>query len=248
MNSQNTSAEVEVPHLESEAIEAAANEVLREFSKKFGQAITTPIQVERIAEIHLQLVLEFKDMKAMFPMADVHGAIWFNEGLIAIDQSLDPELYPLMLGRYRFTLAHEVGHWCLHRHLFIPAEIAHQGDLLIGEHSAEVVCRKTSKRRPIERQADEFAANLLMPRSLIRKAWAEFRFGSDEEIHIATLHDQYQGREPLFRGRKPESQQERDLAIKEDFAGPLAEQFAVSREAMRIRLEELDLLAKSGTA
>jgi len=38
------------------------------------------------------------------------------------------------------------------------------------------------------------------------------------------------------------------LAIKEDFAGPLAEQFAVSREAMRIRLEELDLLAKSGTA
>jgi len=88
----------------------------------------------------------------------------------------------------------------------------------------------------------------LMPRSLIRKAWAEFRFGSDEEIHIATLRDQYQGRDPLFRGRKPESQQERDLAIKEDFAGPLAEQFAVSREAMRIRLEELELIVESSTA
>lgn len=115
-------AEVEVPHLESQAIEAAANELLREYSKKFSQAITIPVHVERIAEIHLQLVLEFKDMKAMFPMADVHGAIWFNEGLIAIDERLDPEVYPLMLGRYRFTLAHEVGHWCLHRHLFIRHE------------------------------------------------------------------------------------------------------------------------------
>ena len=77
---------------------------------------------------------------------------------------------------------------------------------------------------------------------MIRKAWADFRLGSDDEIQIATLRDLYQGREPLFRGRIPESQQERDLAIKEDFSGPLAEQCAVSREAMRIRLEELELI------
>jgi hypothetical protein len=241
-------SQIDVPELTPDEIEAAATELLRQYAQKFDVEITAPVPVERIAEIHLQLILEFKDMKALFPMAEVHGAIWFSQEIIGIDQRLDPELYPLMLGRYRFTLAHEVGHWCLHRHLFIPAEIAHQGDLLIGEHSAEVICRKTSKRRPIERQADEFAANLLMPRSLIRKAWAEFRFGSDEEIHIATLRDQYQGRDPLFRGRKPESQQERDLAIKEDFAGPLAEQFAVSREAMRIRLEELELIVESSTA
>ena len=242
-------AEVEVPHLESQAIEAAANELLREYSKKFSQAITTPVHVERIAEIHLQLVLEFKDMKAMFPMADVHGAIWFNEGLIAIDERLDPEVYPLMLGRYRFTLAHEVGHWCLHRHLFVRHESPEQLILLpIENRVPDVVCRSTTRRRPVERQADEFAANLLMPRTLIRKAWADFRFGSDDEIHIATLRDQYQGRAPLFRGRLPESQQEQDLAIKEDFSGPLAEQFAVSREAMRIRLEELELIVESSTA
>ena len=236
-------AEVEVPHLESPAIEAAANELLREYSKKFGQAITTPVQVERIAEIHLQLVLEFKDMKAMFPMADVHGAIWFEEGLIAIDERLDPEVYPLMLGRYRFTLAHEVGHWCLHRHLFLLQDAPEQMVLLpIQSRVPDVVCRSTTRRRPIERQADEFAANLLMPRKMIRKAWADFRLGSDDEIQIAALRDKYQGRDPLFRGRQPESQQERDLAIKEDFSGPLAEQFAVSREAMRIRLEELELI------
>ncbi|MBK8008612.1 MAG: ImmA/IrrE family metallo-endopeptidase [Rhizobiales bacterium] len=33
-----------------------------------------------------------------------------------IDDSLDPEENPSMLGRYRFTLAHEIGHWRLHRH------------------------------------------------------------------------------------------------------------------------------------
>jgi Zn-dependent peptidase ImmA (M78 family) len=135
-------AEVEVPHLESQAIEAAANDLLREYSKKFGQAITTPVQVERIAEIYLQLVLEFKDMKAMFPMADVHGAIWFEEGLIAIDERLDPEVYPLMLGRYRFTLAHEVGHWCLHRHLFLLQDAPEQLVLLpIQSRVPDVVCR-----------------------------------------------------------------------------------------------------------
>jgi hypothetical protein len=241
--------EIDVPELTPKEIEAAATELLRQYSQKFEIEISAPVPVERIAEIHLQLILEFKDMKALFPLAEVHGAIWFSRGIIGIDQSLDPEIYPLMLGRYRFTLAHEVGHWCLHRHLFIPTEIAHQSDLLaIDMRSADVVCRKTSRRRPVERQADLFAANLLMPRDLVQKAWHELNSGCDKTISIATLRERYSGRDVLYRGRTPESQLERDLAVKEDFAGKMADLFSVSREAMRIRLEELDLLVESTTA
>jgi hypothetical protein len=35
-----------------------------------------------------------------------------------IDESLDPDEKPAKEGRYRYTAAHEVGHWRLHRHLF----------------------------------------------------------------------------------------------------------------------------------
>ena len=249
MNSQNNIAEVEVPYLDPLQIESAANELLSTYSQKTEVDIIAPVHVERIAEFHLQLILEFKDMKALFPQADVHGAIWFDEGLIAIDERLDPEVYPLMLGRYRFTLAHEVGHWCLHRHLFVgPRNQEILEYSLMESRIPDVVCRSTNRRRPIERQADEFAAHLLMPRNLVRKAWLDFRSGDDEGIHLTALRNQYHGHNVLFRGRSPETAEEWDLAIKEDFSGPLADQFAVSREAMRIRLEELDLIVESRQA
>ena len=249
MNSQNNIAEVEVPQLEPLQIESAANELLRTYSQNTEVEIIAPVHVERIAEIHLQLILEFKDMKALFPQADVHGAIWFDEGLIAIDERLDPEVYPLMLGRYRFTLAHEVGHWCLHRHLFVGPRSEDVPEFsFMATRIPDVVCRSTNRRRPIERQADEFAAHLLMPRTLVLKAWADFRSGRDKEIHLTALRDQYLGHNVLFRGRNPESAEEWDLAIKEDFSGPLADQFAVSRDAMRIRLEELGLIVESRQA
>ena len=45
-------------------------------------------------------------------------ALWVNERRVEIDQRFDPHANPKMLGRYHFTLAHEAGHWRLHRRLF----------------------------------------------------------------------------------------------------------------------------------
>jgi Zn-dependent peptidase ImmA (M78 family) len=39
--------------------------------------------------------------------------------------------------------------------------------------------------------------------------------------------------------------EERDAAIKEHYAAPFAERFSVSKEAMRIRLEELKLFVEN---
>ena len=102
-----------VPYLTASAIEADAQSLLDDFSGKFYQLTKPPIPVDEIAELHLQLILEFKDMKEIFPFADIYGAIWFDTSLIGIDTSLDPSINPLMLGRYRFTLPHEIGHWRL---------------------------------------------------------------------------------------------------------------------------------------
>lgn len=233
----------QVPYLNTKQIEQKAIAVLEGFEAKFDRKVAAPTPVGNIAELQLQLTLEIKDMKALFPFADVHGAIWFDEGVIGIDQSLDPDVNPSMLGRYHFTLGHEIGHWILHKHLFVCD--SQQLNLFDdGSRMPDVVCRSTNRKKPIEWQADAFAANLLMPRSLVFQAWNEFRDGDDREAAMVDLRPKYDQRTLYHRGDVAINTAERDLAIKEDFAAPLAERFQVSREAMRIRLEELKLFVE----
>ena len=110
----------DVPYLPREDIKAEAALVLTEFGQAHGQATLPPIPVDDIVELHLQLALEFKDMHQLFSLADVHGALWMDEALVGVDQSLDPKVFPAKLGRFRFTLAHEGGHWRLHRKYYMP--------------------------------------------------------------------------------------------------------------------------------
>ena len=71
--------------------------------------------------------------------------------------------------RQRFTLAHEIGHYMLHRHLvgdgldddraYRSTEVGKYHNTLIGPKE--------------EREANKFAANLLMPRDAINREWAK---------------------------------------------------------------------------
>ena len=63
-------------------------------------------------------------------------------------------------GRRRFTISHELGHWCLHRR---------DGPVVCHAYSAD----------PVEAQADEFAAALLMPAYLIRRQHELLRHSPD---------------------------------------------------------------------
>ena len=59
--------------------------------------------------------------------------------------------------RRRFTIAHELGHYVLHRDE-------------IGEGITDDALYRSRLGGPLERQANRFAANLLMPRDLIVEA------------------------------------------------------------------------------
>ncbi|GJD88140.1 hypothetical protein BHAOGJBA_1653 [Methylobacterium hispanicum] len=61
-------------------------------------------------------------------------------------------------GRRRFTVAHEVGHYLLHRHLLPPDGIRCKADS-VGRAAGQ----------DIEKEADEFAATLLMPSHDLRR-------------------------------------------------------------------------------
>lgn len=159
MGRRSSAPKSDVPFLHAKQIEREAGLLLEEYALKFPAVTAPPVPVDGIAELHLQLSLEYLDMKSLFPMADVHGAIWFQQARIGIDQSLDPDANPSRRGRYHFTLAHEVGHWRLHRQHFVsnPAHRAYPGDEVqaVGRsHRAPVVGRA---RRPADRRVGPVA-------------------------------------------------------------------------------------------
>lgn len=233
----------DVPFLKKEVIEADAAALLAEY----GQVTAPPVPIDDIVELHLKVTFEIMDLQQIFGVGDVHGAIWFRSQRVGVDQSLDPARHPAKRGRYHFTLAHEAGHWRLHRHLFLrrmdqPSLFPDQ------EQKPDYVCQSSEKKKPVEWQADTFAACVLMPRKLIHAAWAEFRGGDDRPVELGELYAAHAGSPLFYRGQPAATDEARDNAVKEDFCRPLAERFEVSREAMRIRLEELELLVRERPA
>jgi hypothetical protein len=239
----------EFPYLKKEAIEGEAALVLAEYGRTHGEITAPPIPVDEIVEQHLKLTLEIMDFQQIFGFGDVHGAIWFKSQRVGVDQSLDPARNPAKRGRYHFTLAHEAGHWRLHRHLYLR----HMGQpsLFSGQdQNPDYVCRSSEKKKPVEWQADQFAANLLMPRDLVKRAWLEWRGNLDSIvlIDLADLRQQILTAEVLRRGGFKASDAAADDMVLEHCSRPLADRFQVSPEAMRIRLEDMGLLLRKKEA
>lgn len=217
-----------VPYLRESEIEREARLLLDEWSEP-GHAVSVPIPLEEIVECHLRLAFHVEDLRKRFRDYGVLGAIWFSDGTIRVDSSLDPVEHPQMLGRYNFTIAHEVGHWRLHReHLRRDPT---QAMLFRANGEPAFVCRD-GDTVPEEWQANYFAGCLLMPRDLLRKAWRQWR-GNDDPVSLADLG----------LNASTSSELEWQIAF-ERFCRPLADDFAASAQAMRIRLEALELLVK----
>jgi hypothetical protein len=112
---------IKVKFLSEDEIEKDAKLLLAEYGDTIGEPIGLPVPVDEITTYHLALRLGFDDLHKTLnrPMLlgqpDILGAIWVEKELILIDRHLDPKSNPSMLGRYRFSVAHEVGHWRLHR-------------------------------------------------------------------------------------------------------------------------------------
>ncbi len=234
---------IEVPPLSSRQIAAEADAVLAEYAKRFGPITKPPIEIEDVATSVLPLTFGFSDLQSQLG-GRVHGAIWFSRQHILIDDALNPDRFPDLLGRYHFTLAHEIAHWQLHRFLFLDE---HGRAVLYGDgEMPDVICRKDHARPLIERQADEFAGCLLMPEWLLRPAWRSLT-GGDEPICNRQLQELVPAVEPirfLIDADGIEVEPDPIRLMREVFCESLAHQFAVSDEAMRIQLEYLDLFAE----
>src|ERR1035441_8434881 len=151
-----------------EDIERLAEEFLDSVPSYVWDGASLPVPIEDIADTHVGLLVRDVEDLGRAP-----GAPQLSEG-----QSLSGLLLPA-LGeiwvnagearewppRRRFTIAHELGHWTLHRHdrsVFCRSS-------LIEPHESE----ERPALPPHEEQANAFGAALLMPARLIEEQYVQ---------------------------------------------------------------------------
>ena len=222
---------MQVEYVRESEIEAIANGLL----KKYSVISNGIVEVEELLENHLGLCLETFDATLLPEQKqdNVLGYIDFHSNIVAVHDSLLPENNPDNIGRYNFTLAHEIGHHTLHREAFM-AHINHPSCFDIRKKYLMTKQFGMVKKPSVEWQADYFAACLLMPRNLVSEHWYDFT-GS----HEARTHDE------IAEHFAPHIQS----SLNKDALGAMhvktmAMLMKVSSQALYIRLQSVNLITE----
>ena len=144
-----------VEALVDDLVEEAADRLLEDYQKSVG-GFEYPVPVESIAEHFLGYDLEITN-EGLFADPKFLGGISFETNTIFVNASVEDHE-----GRYSFTIAHEIGHHILHKSLYEEVVV----------DRSQILCREEKKKPLIERQADRFAAALMMPGTVIRRSQA----------------------------------------------------------------------------
>jgi len=176
-----------------QGIEAVAEEFLAGVPNYLWDGETLPVPVEDIADSHVGLLVLDVDDMTLAPGAPALAAHQALSGLLLPARGeiwVNAEEAKQWPPRRRFTIAHELGHWSLHR-----------------DREQGVYCRSTAidpdEREtrpplpPAEEQANGFAAAVLMPARLVQDQYARLegdffalcdRFGASGAAMGRRLH------------------------------------------------------------
>jgi hypothetical protein len=163
------------------AIEAAVAEHLREVPDYIWGG-DFPVPIEEIADSHYGLLIREKPNLAgqigQGSRVHISGLLFPARKEIWVDEE-EAHRWP---GRRRFTIAHEIGHWVLHCQMEAAGtEPVHCRSEIVDEEEGvsqegDAPNEPTSRRRryypPQERDANQFGAALLMPRTLFENEHA----------------------------------------------------------------------------
>ena len=192
-----------------QTIESIARRVLNDYDERLYCGQPSAIPIEDLIERH-GLTLEFQylrknarilgktvfdtGLEAVYDMEQGQYILFpVKAGTILIDASLCEE--EASTGRLRFTEAHELSHWILHKDMYAGT----------GESAA---LQPAVKETDMEIQANMLASALLMPMPMVKRCFYQMRGGRDNQ---ALIH-------------------------------AMSEVFQVSKQAMRIRLTNHNLL------
>lgn len=238
---------MDFPYLQEEEIEAAAKDLL---GKAFGAAedVSLPVDLDVIAYDYLydHEGVAFRDDRRLGAKDGnpILGITQPRGGKIFVDADLKDEG---PAGRYRFTVAHEMGHWVLHEPLFARDEA--QGSLFEDGHGQddELVSLERNvfpdvnrgRLPPEEWQANRFAIALLLDRERLRDA---FRARFDEAY--VTPQDLEEPSTSVGCRRAARRLASREVGTRR----PLNELFGLSVQAMAIALEKRGYVRRAEAA
>lgn len=185
------------------------NDVIREVAEEIGNQFL-PISVNRLQTI-LKHVLPSSTILYKNLPKGVYGSFDFNDDILFISNELKNDPY-----RTNFTIAHEIGHIVLHKHIL--QRYYH------SSFDTQTIAPSDSVISRLEVQANVFAASLLLPKSL---------FISETARRMTQLGI----RPPLFKDH-----QRVNLRDCHGVCAYLQSFFQVSRQVVEIRLSELNLL------
>ena len=211
----------------NEKIEQIAEQRLLDFERKLERPLTLPIDVELFGELVLELSILWDDIEEL-PGEEILAGLKVGERLIVMNERRRPEM-EAKPGRRRLTLGHEMGHWDLFvdkSKLDYPTLFEAAAPAIFAYRSAkggQVQIIKTllacEEGRDLLRQINSRADAPDEARSVNRYAAAILM---PRTVIIA-------------EARKIDRTHWRNLY-------PLADQFGVTISALRVRLEQLNLL------
>lgn len=155
-----------VPHLSYDAIQEQA----AQFLKKFHSARELPVPIEKIIDLQLGI--------HVVPRLGLHGEI-DQDGFLSGDMTtiiVDEYVYDYVDVRYRFTLAHEIGHLILHEEIY-------KSYLFKSPQTWKTfqTDMPNKERSWFEWQADCFAGLVLVPREELHEQISACMRKVDEE-------------------------------------------------------------------
>jgi Zn-dependent peptidase ImmA (M78 family) len=154
------------------------NELAGEFLKKYGIGSKLPIPIDEVIEFEYGIdIVPFPNLQRDF---DIEGFISGDLFCIYVDDFV----FQKRLFRYRFTLAHEIGHLFLHKDLIRnirPTSVAEWKDFIlqVDQEAYEWV----------EWQAYTFAGLVLVPRKLLKEDFVRRIDALKKKIALAKLAD-----------------------------------------------------------
>lgn len=179
---------------------SSASELLEHLRSEGKIAFQAPIDVYKVAS---ELGIYFEDDYSL-PSTTV-GTISFHDETAAVVK-INP-FQNSYIPRRRFTLAHEIGHFCLHR-------TKSQNGFSDSMHT---MSRTESYWNPIESEANNFAAQLLMPKPLVMEEGQQV---IDDYTHYYNT----------------------DTIPASEFIELMADRFVVSSKAMEYRLRNIGII------
>lgn len=130
-----------------------------------GEELQPPIDIDLIGELLFEIQWEYTSISGV--SVATLAALFPEERLVQLNESF-ADRFEAVPGLDRFTKAHEIGHWLLH----VKRADLNAPKLEADQNGSRLFCRSTMNESSdeenwIERQADWFAAALLMPRFLL---------------------------------------------------------------------------------